>query len=47
MTADGNKPNNDTPRTPPRLPVSAEPKNNAPDPTRYGDWEIRGKCVDF
>jgi hypothetical protein len=18
-----------------------------PDPTRYGDWEIKGKCVDF
>ena len=18
-----------------------------PDPTRYGDWEINGKCVDF
>ena len=18
-----------------------------PDPTRYGDWEIAGKCVDF
>lgn len=18
-----------------------------PDPTRYGDWEIGGKCVDF
>jgi hypothetical protein len=18
-----------------------------PDPTRYGDWELRGRCVDF
>jgi len=18
-----------------------------PDPTRYGDWELKGKCVDF
>jgi hypothetical protein len=24
------------------------PKPKAhPDPTRYGDWEINGKCVDF
>lgn len=21
--------------------------NNKPEPTRYGDWEIAGKCVDF
>ena len=20
---------------------------NGPEPTRYGDWEIGGKCVDF
>jgi hypothetical protein len=20
---------------------------NGPDPTRYGDWERNGKCVDF
>ena len=18
-----------------------------PDPTRYGDWEIKGRCIDF
>lgn len=18
-----------------------------PDPTRYGDWELRGRCIDF
>ena len=23
---------------------SAKP---APDPTRYGDWEVRGRCIDF
>jgi hypothetical protein len=22
-------------------------KYNGPEPTRYGDWEIKGKCVDF
>ncbi len=20
---------------------------NGPDPTRYGDWELRGRCIDF
>jgi len=22
-------------------------KYNGPEPTRYSDWEIKGKCVDF
>lgn len=22
-------------------------RKNGPDPTRYGDWEKGGKCVDF
>jgi len=22
-------------------------KIKGPEPTRYGDWEIKGKCVDF
>ena len=22
-------------------------RENAPEPTRYGDWERNGKCVDF
>lgn len=22
-------------------------KYNGPEPTRYGDWEVKGKCVDF
>lgn len=22
-------------------------KYNGPEPTRFGDWEIKGKCVDF
>ncbi|MAE50383.1 MAG: hypothetical protein CMH27_01095 [Micavibrio sp.] len=21
--------------------------NNLPEPTRYGDWEVRGRCSDF
>ncbi|MDE2349887.1 MAG: DUF1674 domain-containing protein [Gammaproteobacteria bacterium] len=20
---------------------------DGPDPTRYGDWELRGRCIDF
>ena len=27
------------------MPEQGGPKG--PDPTRYGDWEINGKCVDF
>ncbi len=27
------------------LPETGGPKG--PEPTRYGDWEIKGKCVDF
>jgi hypothetical protein len=22
-------------------------KPKGPEPTRFGDWEVRGKCVDF
>ena len=46
-----------SPKTPAAKPVSG-PKNAAslppeaggpkgPEPTRYGDWERKGKCVDF
>lgn len=28
-------------------PVNPAPSASHPDPTRYGDWEINGKCVDF
>jgi hypothetical protein len=21
--------------------------SNGPDPTRFGDWELRGRCIDF
>ncbi len=27
--------------------VSTEPPKLHPDPTRYGDWERAGRCVDF
>ncbi|HET9149634.1 MAG TPA: DUF1674 domain-containing protein [Alphaproteobacteria bacterium] len=26
----------------------AQPKDKAqPDPTRFGDWEVKGRCIDF
>jgi hypothetical protein len=29
----------------PKVPESGGPKG--PEPTRYGDWERNGRCVDF
>ncbi len=26
---------------------SLESKSTRPDPTRYGDWELKGRCIDF
>lgn len=36
----------------PRLPATLEPPREiggrqGPDPTRFGDWELRGRCIDF
>ncbi|THD07919.1 hypothetical protein B1806_14220 [Metallibacterium scheffleri] len=34
--------------SPPQVPSSAPPASHAPlDPTRYGDWEKNGRCIDF
>ena len=46
----GKKPSADTPK--PAKPVATEaPKEiggrKGPDPTRFGDWEKDGRCVDF
>jgi len=40
------------PAPPPQAaPPSARPREiggrEGPDPTRYGDWELRGRCIDF
>ncbi|MDQ7994805.1 MAG: DUF1674 domain-containing protein [Luteibacter sp.] len=37
------------PLVPPLVPTNGEPKvEKAPlDPTRYGDWEKNGRCIDF
>ena len=33
--------------TSPTLPAEIGGRKDGTDPTRYGDWEKRGKCVDF
>ena len=36
------------PGTPPPVLQPAKAKDNVhPDPTRYGDWERKGRCIDF
>lgn len=30
-----------------KQPPPAGEDPNRPDPTRYGDWEINGRCIDF
>ncbi len=47
----------DTAETPPPAPETAQgqpapmPKEiggpKGPEPTRYGDWEVKGRCTDF
>jgi hypothetical protein len=32
---------------PPRTLPAELPGRGGPDPTRYGDWELRGRCIDF
>lgn len=35
-----------TPPTPSTLPREIGGREG-PDPTRFGDWELRGRCIDF
>jgi len=39
------------PKSPPPKPKTDEPREiggpKGPEPTRYGDWEINGRCSDF
>ena len=35
------------PAPPDRGGENAEPEKKKPDPTRYGDWEKNGRCIDF
>ena len=46
------KPNDEPPFEPQSEPVADErPKEfggrKGPEPTRYGDWEKNGRCIDF
>ena len=53
--SDSKKPQ--APETPPALPATGEPAihkqpgevggRDGPEPTRYGDWEKNGRCIDF
>lgn len=43
-----------SPEAPPGGPATAPPEapaeiggRDGPDPTRYGDWEKNGRCIDF
>ena len=40
-----------SPKAPSPPPAQAGPKEiggrKGPDPTRYGDWEKKGRCIDF
>ncbi len=45
------KPDKKDPTAPAPVPQDKPPREiggrEGPDPVRYGDWEIGGKCVDF
>jgi hypothetical protein len=45
------KPVGEKPAAETTLPATDKPKEiggrNGPDPTRFGDWEKDGRCVDF
>jgi hypothetical protein len=34
-------------RSPPAAPAREVGGRQGPDPTRYGDWELKGRCIDF
>ena len=44
-------PENSVPDTPPAIPAQPQPREiggrPGPEPTRYGDWEKDGRCIDF
>lgn len=41
------KPENDTASEKAADPVKEIGGRDGPDPTRYGDWEKNGRCIDF
>jgi hypothetical protein len=44
-------PEPDTPKLPEAAPLPPRPReiggSKGPEPTRYGDWEVNGRCTDF
>ena len=44
-------PSSGTPAGPPAAPATQPPREiggrNGPEPTRFGDWEKGGRCIDF
>jgi hypothetical protein len=59
LIPEGSAPASPAPGTPPAKPVVVKPApakpetptdskdENRPDPTRFGDWEVKGRCIDF
>jgi len=47
----GIEPSNESPAgASPGAPAKAAPEiggRDGPEPTRFGDWELRGRCIDF
>jgi hypothetical protein len=55
----GSAPAPSVPSAPAAKPAAAKPEpakaetptdskdENRPDPTRFGDWEVKGRCIDF
>lgn len=46
-TAAGQDAPTDAPRKPVRQPPGEIGGPQGPEPTRYGDWEVKGRCSDF
>jgi hypothetical protein len=48
---DDTKAKHDAPAEPPKVEKPVLPKEiggpKGPEPTRYGDWEVKGRCSDF
>jgi hypothetical protein len=44
---DANQPHLDSERLPEAKPATEIGGRPGPDPTRYGDWEKNGRCIDF
>jgi hypothetical protein len=36
-----------SPPAPPAAPSKEVGGRDGPEPTRFGDWELRGRCIDF